>query len=436
MSSVHSGAPRETQSARPREGFALPLAIMVLALLSIVLIAGFAMSTGEQAATSSQRAQARAYSYAQMGLEAFLTNRKEFTQSSCVPPTPYTAAQAATAVTSTGAPCAFCPQCWAANAAPMKTTVNANLDTLPTLPESVTVSFANGRAYIQAVPVWLDVPNGRGTYFVRSTGTDNTSGIATGSNGMRTATRTVGVYVTWSKSTMNVLGALVSFSGVIKNGTGAVSGVDGCSADTNVAGITVPAEESVALLGGASGFMPTGNPPYDTLQTFAQDSANSRLDWKGIRDGTSIIADITLTTSTSFFPSTGTFSADTNYWPVIHVKNHDTSAGGWNSMWGLTNKGRGILIVDGDLDINGSNQWDGIVLVGGQLSSNGNNVTSGTVMAGLNRLLGEDPGAVDDASLNGTKSYVYNSCAVRKASSSMARYNMVPNTWMDNLAQY
>ena len=436
MSSIDFGAPQDRRSARARDGFALPLAIMVLALLSIGLVAGFAMSTGEQAATSSQRAQARAYSYAQMGLEAFLTNRKEFMASTCVPASPYTAAQAAAAVTASGSSCAFCPQCWLANAAPMKNSVNANLDTLPTLPESVTVNFNNGKAYIQAVPVWLDIANGRGTYFVRSTGTDNTSGIATGTNGMRTATRTVGVYVTWTKSTMNVMGALVSFSGVIKNGTGAVSGNDGCGADTNIAGITVPYEESVQIQGSGAGFMPTGNPPYDSLRTFSQDSAASRLDWLGIRSGTSITADIVLTASTSYFPTTGQVAADTNYWPVIHVMNHDTSPGGWNSMWGLTNKGRGILIVDGDLDINGSNQWDGIVLVGGQLTSNGNNVTSGTVMAGLNRLIGETAAAVDDASLNGTKSYVYNSCSVKKASSSMARYTMVPNTWMDNLAQY
>jgi hypothetical protein len=428
MNPVDIGAPRAKDAARPREGFALPLAIMVLALLSIGLVAGFAMSTGEQAATSSQRAQARAYSYAQMGLEAFLTNRKEFTRASCIPPTPYTRSQAAA--------CAFCPHCWIANGAPRNGTVNAHLDTLPTAPESVTVKFSSGSAWIQAVPIWLDIPNGRGTYFVRSTGTDSTSGIATGSNGMRTATRTVGVYVTWSKSTMNVMGALVSFSGVIKNGTGAVSGNDACAADTNVAGITVPYEESVTIQGSGAGFVPTGNPPYDSLRTFSQDSAASRLDWLGMRNGTSLTADITLTTNSSYFPSTGTFAADTNYWPIIHVKNHDTSPGGWNSMWGLTNKGRGILIVDGDLDINGSNQWDGIVLVGGQLSSNGNNVTSGTVMAGLNRLLGEPAAAVDDASLNGTKSYVYNSCSVKKASSSMARYTMVPNTWMDNLAQY
>jgi hypothetical protein len=428
MSSVGNGAARGDSAARTREGFALPLAIMVLALLSMGLVAGFAMSTSEQAATSSQRAQARAYSYAQMGLEAFLANRKEFTSSGCPGASPYTAAQASA--------CAFCPQCWLANAAPMKNTINANLDTLPTLPESVTVAFNSGKAFVQSVPVWLDIPNGRGTYFVRSTGTDNTSGIATGANGMRTATRTVGVYVTWSKSTMNVMGALVSFSGVIKNGTGAVSGVDNCGADTNVAGITIPAEESVVIKGGGAGFVPTGNPPYDSLKTFSQDSASSRLDWLGMRNGTSITADIVLTSNSSYFPSTGDFAADTNYWPVIHVKNHDTAPGGWNSMWGLTNKGRGILIVDGDLDINGSNQWDGIVLVGGQLTSNGNNVTSGTVMAGLNRLIGESAAAVDDASLNGTKSYVYNSCSIKKASSSMARYNMLSNTWMDNLAQY
>ena len=47
-----------------------------------------------------------------------------------------------------------------------------------------------------------------------------------------------------------------------------------------------------------------------------------------------------------------------------------------------------MLVVDGDMTISGSNQWDGVILVGGKLTSNGNNVTSGTVMAGLNRLIG------------------------------------------------
>jgi Tfp pilus assembly protein PilX len=425
MSSPAHETPRE--HPRAREGFALPMAIMVLALLTIGLVAGFAMSTSEQAAISSQRAQARAYSYAQAGLEAFLTQRKEF-RPGCTPPTPYTATDAAL--------CAFCPQCWLANAAPLKNSVNANLDTLPTVAESVTVAFNNGSAFVRAVPVKVDLAGGKGTYFITSTGTDNQGRIAMGGGMMRSPTRTVGVYVTFTKSTMNVLGALVSFSGIVKEGTGDISGVDQCGADTNVVGINVPAEESVVLNGSAKTFVPSGNPPYDTLKTFSQDSATTKLDWAGITSGTTMPADVNVTSSTSTaFPTTGQFASDTNYWPIIHVFNRNPSPG-WNSMYTLPNQGRGILIVDGDLNINGSNQWDGVVLVGGQLTSNGNNVTSGTVMAGLNRLIGIPTAAVQDADLNGTKSYMYNSCSVKKATSSMARYTMVPNTWMDNVAQY
>ena len=415
----------EPSTPRAREGFALPLAIMVLALLSIGLVAGFAMSTSEQAATTSQRAQARAYSYAQAGLEAFLTQRKEF-KSGCTPSPSkgYNRTQAAA--------CAFCPQCWTSNATVGGVNnINANLDTLPTVAESVTVAFTSGSAFVRAVPVYVSVATGRGTYYVTSTGTDTQTGIATGSGALRNASRTVGVYVTWNKSTMNIMCALVSFSGIIKNGTGAISGIDQCGADTNVAGINVPANESVDLNGNS--FTPTGNPPYDTLKTFTQDSAQAKLDWAGISSGSSMPADVNITSTSSAFPSTGTFSADTNYWPIIHVFNRSAS---WNAGWTLPNQGRGILIVDGDATINGSNQWDGVVLIGGQLTSNGNNVTSGTVMAGLNRLIGVSAAAVDDASLNGTKSYMYNSCSVKKATSSMARYTMVPNTWMDNVSQY
>jgi hypothetical protein len=401
---------------------------MVLALLSIGLVAGFAMSTSEQAASASQRAQARAYSYAQMGLEAFITQRKEFKANgkTCVPTSPYNAVQAAD--------CAFCPQCWKVNAAQLNGSVNANLDTLPTKAESVTVNFASGKAFVRAVPVWLDIAKGKGTYFVTSTGTDDQSAIATGSNTTRKSSRTVGVYVSWNKTTMNVLGALVSFSGIVKEGTGDISGVDGCGADTNVVGINVPSEEAVELAGSATVFDVSGNPAFDTLKTFAQDSASTKLDWAGITAGTTMPADINITSSSSTsFPTAGQFASDTNYWPIIHVFNRSAS---WTGMYTLPNQGRGILIVDGDLNINGSNQWDGVVLVGGQLTSNGNNVTSGTVMAGLNRLIGIPAAAVTDADLNGQKSYTYNSCSVKKATSTMARYTMVPNTWMDNVAQY
>ncbi|MDB4881745.1 MAG: hypothetical protein JWL95_511 [Gemmatimonadetes bacterium] len=412
MSPTDDRASRDlSRSSAAREGFALPLSIMVLALLTMGLVTGFAMSTSEQSATMSQRAQARAYSYAQSGLELFIARRKD----TCG--LPLGASAAATAASS----CTFCPQCWTANGSPSSGNVSSTLDLVPTRAESVTVAFAGGNALVRATPVWVDVAAGRGTYFVTSTGTDNSSLAATGLGRTRAATRTVGVFVSWNQTTINVLGALVSFAGIRKNGTGEISGIDECGSGANVPGVTVPLDKRVQVNGG---FTPTGNPPYDTLKTFTQDSSASKLDWAGIRDGTALPADITIPSGT--FPSSGTFAADTNYWPVIHV----------TTDFSLPWRGRGMLIVDGDLVISGSNQWDGVILVGGKLTSNGNNVTSGTVMAGLDRLIGGSPGVTDEGDLNGTKSYIYNSCSVAKATSSQARYTMTPNTWMDNVAGY
>lgn len=405
--STESAAPDAGDQAR-RDGFALPLSIMVLALLTMGLVAGFAVNSTEFSTISSQRAQSRAYSFAQMGLEQFLTRRVEVT------------------------PDTFCKHCWAMNKSHVASgsAVKPKLDTLPTRKETVTVAFTGGKAVVRAIPVWLDVPNGRGTYYITSTGTDTQSGTGTGAGSTSEASRTVGMFVTWNRTRINVLGALVSFSGIVKKGTGAISGIDQCNSGANVPGITIPTEETVVRTGNASTFVPTGNPPYDTLKTQTQIAAESKLDWAGIKRGDAIQADIIIPGGT--FPSTTQFAADTNYWPVIHIKNN---APPLTNVWVLE-KGRGMLIVDGDLSINGSDQWDGVILVGGKLTSNGNNVTSGTVMAGLNKLDGGVAEEVEDTQLNGQKSYLYNSCSVAKATSSMARYTLMSNTWMDNVAGY
>jgi len=96
--------------------------------------------------------------------------------------------------------------------------------------------------------------------------------------------------------------------------------------------------------------------------------------------------------------------------------------------------------VDGDLTISGSNQWNGIILVGGKITSNGNNVSSGATLSGLDYLIGGSPDASiatsDNATANGQKTYVYNSCDVSKATNAQSRYYIMPNSWMDNLAGY
>lgn len=390
-----------------RSGFALPLAIVVLALLTMGLVAGFSMTTSELSTAASQRAEARAYSNAQRGLEAFLTRRKD--KSGGV---------------------MFCPHCWAVNATPAAGTVSANLDKLPTVRETVTVAFTGGMAIVRATPVWTNVATGKGKYLVTSTGFDSTSGLGGTGGRQSMASRTVGVFVTWNKTTMNVLGAWTSLTGIIKNGTGTITGVDQCGSGQNVAGISVPQYAGRADLVVAGNWAPTGSPPYDTTKTFAQESAAVRIDWAGLKAGTAVPADITIGTGT--FPSLATFAADTNYWPVIHVTNFP------GPIFALPHQGRGMLIVDGDLSISGSNQWYGVILVGGILTSNGNNVSEGATLSGLNALTGVRPSAStsDDAVANGQKSYVYDSCSVAKATSAFARYTMLPNTWMDNLPGY
>ncbi|MEO7457270.1 MAG: hypothetical protein ABIY52_13485 [Gemmatimonadaceae bacterium] len=406
MTQPHSEDAQATPATR-RDGFALPLAIVVLALLTMGLVAGFAMTSSEISTTMSQRAQARAYSYAQQGLETFLIRRKEKTGT------------------------VFCPHCWAVNATrpPNGSPLAANLDTLPTVRETVYVSFASGSAIVRSTPVSVNTVTGKGTYFVTSTGTDAQGTVGGGAGRSVKATRTVGVFVTWNKTTMNVQGAWTSLSGMTKNGQGEIDGVDRCGVASAVAGVSVPAEADVRVQGNS--FQPTGNPPYDTMRTFAQESSAMKMDWAAIKNGSAMPADITIPGGT--FPSVGTFASDTNYWPVIHV----TSAA--VQPWPLPNKGRGFLIIDGDLDINGSNQWDGVILVGGVLTSNGNNVSGGATISGLDNLIGSHPtlsSAGDNAVANGQKSYVYDACSVQKATSSLARYTMMPNTWMDNISGY
>ena len=237
------------------------------------------------------------------------------------------------------------------------------------------------------------------------------------------------MFVTWNRTTINVLGAWTSLTGIVKNGTGDIDGIDHCGSGTNVAGLSVPQYGGHADLSvQGNSFTPTGNPPYDTTKTFAQESTAVKIDWAAVKSGSAVTADIVIGPGT--FPSSATFAADTNYWPIIHV----TNAVG--SSFTLPNHGRGMLIVDNDLIISGSNQWYGIILVGGVLTSNGNNVSEGATYSGLNALTGFHPSVStsDDAIANGQKSYVYNSCSVSRAASAQARYTMMPNTWMDDIA--
>jgi hypothetical protein len=258
-------------------------------------------------------------------------------------------------------------------------------------------------------------------YFVRSIGVDSTGRLS--SRDTMSNVRAVGMVVQWSTSTMNVLGAWTSLSGLTKNGTGVIDGNDQCGRDAAVAGVSVPKGE----LSIAGNWTPSGSPPADTFNTLAQLESRMKIDWNAILNLNAIPADFTIPTDN--FPPQGYFQSDTSRWPVIRIKTNGYS---------LPNQGRGIIIAEGDFTISGSDMWDGIVLVGGKLTSNGNNTTSGATVSGLNLLL---PGAiqpparstVDDATANGQKTYLYNSCNVARAATRMRHYIPLSNTWIDDI---
>lgn len=371
---------------RNRLGFALPLVIMMLVVLTMAIAAGLAASVAENGTANAQRGQNRAFVLAESGLQTFLVSRDSLCKLS-------------------GSSCLSDPAA-----------ARSGFD-------SVQIGLTGGYATVVAklLRPWAHdtIP---ALYFVRSHGVDTVTKLRGGDTTM--SARTVGVIAKWSTVTVKVLGAWTSLSGLSKQGAaGQIDGTDACGKSPAVAGVLVPKGDYVA----SGGFVPTGSPPLDTTKTLAQLEPLVTIDWNAIIYNNAMPADFTIPPDA--FPPSGYFTSDTSRWPVIRIHTNGMS---------LPNAGRGIIIADSDFTISGSNMWDGIILVGGKLTSNGNNTTSGTTVSGLNYKL---PGAVqpppgdvyDDATANGTKSYVYNSCNVARAATRIRHYAPIPDTWMDDV---
>jgi hypothetical protein len=364
---------------RNRPAFALPMTILVIAVLTAAIAATYVSTTSELTTNAAQRGTERAYNLAETGLEEFMVRRSE-----------------------TG----FCNHC-----ASDPTTADS---------EWTHIVLPGGYADVVSVRVRPMVGNNAALFFIRSRGRD-TSAKLSGSASSSVAEHTVGTYARWNTATMNVKGAWLSLSGLNKSGTGVISGVDACGASPSLAGVMVP-KGDLTVSGGS--FNPQGNPPVDTTQTYDSLKTKTGIDWASIIGG-SITPDITIPGQS--FPLGSVFDNNPDYWPVIRIHTNN---------FPLPNHGRGMIIADSNFTISGSNMWDGVVLIGGKLTSNGNNTTSGATVSGLNDLIGgvADTSTVGDADANGQKTYLYNSCNVSKATAALRRYVAMPNAWSDNVA--
>lgn len=391
---------------RARNGFALPMAILVIAFLTVTIAVAYAATSAERLTNDSQRTESKAYMIAQAGLESFMARRNEP---------------------------GFCKVCGLPPAVTF---------------ESTYVPLKTGIAYVvarQLRPGDLTKP---AIYLLRSRGVDTSSNsIRGGLKSAQQAERTVAQLVYWNVNQVNVLSGWTSTSGLNKMGSsGTISGVDnnagtatGCPAHhADVAGIAIPSGDYSVN----GNFTPQGNPPVQYLGTQQQTNDAVKIDWSGIINGNRIQPDYTFASAsaaTAGWPNAA--MTGTNY-PVIRVNGDFTMP---------SSGGQGTLIVMGNLTISGNNMWHGILLVGGQLTSNGNGTMLGATMSGLNTIFTsaqrDSAQAIAGANAtitttpanalaNGTKTYQYDSCEVSKAAGGLASYSVYPNAWMDNFVTY
>jgi len=252
-----------------------------------------------------------------------------------------------------------------------------------------------------------------GLYVVRSKGTQTFGAIG----GTPAGVRTVAQYAAWEPATMEVLAGWTAISGIRKNGSsGSFLGVDACGDSAALAGVAVPVDP---------GFnRPETADSTEYLGETVNDAARAvEVDWAGILAGSALTPNYVVP------PDPIPSFADTTFYPTILM------LGTGNIGTSLLNNGRGVLIVQGNLDTGSGStfNWKGIVLVGGDLVGNGDNNIQGAIISALNAKLGQD---VPINTVNGTKNYQYNSCEVAKALMGLGALVPLNNTWVDNWVEY
>ena len=360
-----------TNTTAPR-GFALPTAILVIAVLTIMVAGGFSIVSAERRSVADQKSQISAFRIAEQGLELYLVRRDSLLA---------------------GKP---------------------NYTKIPGAKDSVRISVTGGYADVSLTRLRAPKGSQSGLYVVRSKGTETVGAFA----GTPQGVRTVAQYVLWEPSPMQVLAGWASLSGLQKNGSaGTLGGADACGDSAAVAGVIVPVNPGYTGKTTAA----SGSPAIDSVPP---DSIH--IDWNGIVNGNAITPTITIPGGTWPTAALNAAYADTSstYYPIIRVNSPDFT---------LPSSGRGMIIATGNVTISGSTGWNGVILVGGDITSNGNNGIQGATVSGLNVKLGT---YVPSSTANGTKTYQYNSCEVAKATTTNGALVTLRNTWVDNWVEY
>ena len=275
------------EACRNRRGSTLPVAILLVALLTIGLAAGFTQMSADRRVSGDNQAQVKALSVAETGLERYI----------------------------------------------------AAVSVMPGASHDSTITgMPGGRAFISLRRVRDAMGGLPALYVVRSRGVDTTARRY--DPNAPTAERIVAQYVTWRVTRSRCRAAGRASAGLTKNGgSGTLSGTDACGAKPPVAGVAVPNLASDGTPGyGQNGgsSVPTGTPPIAYLGTVTQAADAIDIDWAGVVGGNVVSSHYMINTTVS--PTEGNWPTTTqmNAWPVIKV----------TGDYSIPSGGKGTLIVD------------------------------------------------------------------------------------------
>lgn len=337
-----------------REGFALPMSILLIGFLTAGVVAAFSRVDTEDQTIRNSLDQVDAYTLAEAGLNRAIANR------------------------STG-------------------------------PSSATYDFPGGSAIVtirQVRPTFGAIP---AIYLLRSEGRPTRGAVE------RQGRHVVSTFAIWEPGTMNVRSAWSTLSGMHYNGSaGVIDGNDNCGVMPPLPGVVVPSGEYTFT---AHNRQPAGNPPVDQSRTQEELNSYIGIDWNAIINEGAITPEYTIP------PDNWPSFTDPDSWPVIYIKN------GADGNFTIPSDGRGTLIVEGNLTIDGDTQWRGVIMAGGNLIANGNNNVLGATITSLNVQLGMEVDNIEI--LNGEKTYAYDSCNVALAMQHFSSMRPLGNAWSD-----
>jgi hypothetical protein len=281
--------------------------------------------------------------------------------------------------------------------------------------DSLFMQLPNFRTTTVVSEKLLDLGSGRNIYRVRAVGRRV--------DGRGEAIREVSALSVFVPYPLEVNAALTSPSGLLKTGSdGTVSGFDASAPGscpgagaTDVAGVAVPPGGYTQT---GKPEVPTGDPGVEDSKTGDQLVAESIIDWAGLVSESAFQPDYVIPGDS--WPDFSSLGSDE--WPLIHVTSDFESLQ-------PTQSGRGVIIFDHDVKLEGSFSWDGILLIGGVLTSSGNNTVNGSVFTGLNRVFGE-PIPPSDLG-NGEKTFQYHYCNVQAAKNALGWMATMPGTWSE-----